>query len=631
MPYGYHGKILHLDLTKETFHIEESGADFYRKYLGGSALGLYYALKEIPPKANPLGPENALVLALSVLTGVPISGQSRMTAVAKSPQTGTIGDSQCGGFWPAEMKFAGYDAVIIKGKSPKPVYLWLHDGKSELRDAGHLWGKETGEVETTIRQELDDRRVEVLQCGPAGEKGVRFAGLINMCSRANGRTGMGAVMASKNLKAVAVRGKVRPDSADKSRVQELARWGVNNLEESAVIGLSLLGTAELVPFQNETGGLPTRNFNSGVFDDFMAISGQRMNETIVKQRTTCFGCAVRCKREVEVTEGPYPIDPRYGAPEYETVSSFGSYCCVNDLKAIAKANEICNRYGVDTISCGATIAWAMECFEAGILTEKDTNGIPLKFGNAAAMVKMTEMIAKREGFGDILAEGSARAAKVIGQGSEDFLITIKNKEIPAHMPQVKRSLALIYAVNPFGPDHMSSEHDESYEPELGFHERLAELGLNNPRLSQVLDEEKVRFAFRTQCFYSLMDSLNVCQFVFGPSWQLYGPNQLTELVKAVTGWDITLEELMTVGERRINMMRAFNAREGIHQEEDVIPKKLMTPLKGGPTDGVAITKDHFNKARETYYEMAGWDKATGTPSEKKLEDLGLGWISGVEE
>jgi len=631
MPYGYHGKILHLDLTKETFHIEESGADFYRKYLGGSALGLYYALKEIPPKANPLGPENALVLALSVLTGVPISGQSRMTAVAKSPQTGTIGDSQCGGFWPAEMKFAGYDAVIIKGKSPKPVYLWLHDGKSELRDAGHLWGKETGEVETTIRQELDDRRVEVLQCGPAGEKGVRFAGLINMCSRANGRTGMGAVMASKNLKAVAVRGKVRPDSADKSRVQELARWGVNNLEESAVIGLSLLGTAELVPFQNETGGLPTRNFNSGVFDDFMAISGQRMNETIVKQRTTCFGCAVRCKREVEVTEGPYPIDPRYGAPEYETVSSFGSYCCVNDLKAIAKANEICNRYGVDTISCGATIAWAMECFEAGILTEKDTNGIPLKFGNAAAMVKMTEMIAKREGFGDILAEGSARAAKVIGQGSEDFLITIKNKEIPAHMPQVKRSLALIYAVNPFGPDHMSSEHDESYEPELGFHERLAELGLNNPRLSQVLDEEKVRFAFRTQCFYSLMDSLNVCQFVFGPSWQLYGPNQLTELVKAVTGWDITLEELMTVGERRINMMRAFNAREGIHQEEDVIPKKLMTPLKGGPTDGVAITKDQFHKARETYYEMAGWDKATGTPSEKKLEDLGLGWISGVEE
>lgn len=626
MPYGYHGKILHVDLTNNILKVEKPADNFYRKYLGGSALGLYYALKKIPPNTDPLGPENTLVFALSVLTGVPISGQSRMTAVAKSPQTGTIGDSQCGGFWPAEMKFAGYDAVVIEGRALKPVYLWLHNGEAELRDAKHLWGKETGEVETAIRQELDDRRIEVLQCGPAGEKGVRYAALINMCSRANGRTGMGAVMASKNLKAVAVRGRARPETADKSKVQELARWGAGNLEESAVFGLSLLGTAELVPFQNETGGLPTKNFNSGVFDDFMAISGQRLNETIVKQRTTCYGCALRCKREVEVIEGPYPVDPRYGAPEYETVSTFGSYCCVNNLTAIAKANEICNRYGVDTISCGATIAWAMECFEAGIITEQDTSRIQLNFGNADAMVKMVEMIARREGFGDILADGSSRAAKVIGKGSEDFLITIKNKEIPAHMPQVKRSLALIYAVNPFGPDHMSSEHDESYEPEFGYLDRLSELGLKDPRSSQILDKEKVRFAYLTQCFYSLMDSLNVCHFVYGPGWQLYGPGQLVELVKAVTGWNITMDELMAVGERRINMMRAFNAREGIGQEEDIIPKKLLKPLKGGPTDGVAVTQDQFQKARETYYEMAGWDKAKGKPTRKKLKDLGLGWI-----
>jgi aldehyde:ferredoxin oxidoreductase len=627
MPYGYHGKILHVDLTNSSLKVERPEENFYRKYLGGSALGLYYALKKIPPKADPLGPENTLVLALSVLTGVPISGQSRMTAVAKSPQTGTIGDSQCGGFWPAEMKFAGYDAVVIEGKSPKPVYLWLHDGEAEVRDAEHLWGKETGEVETIIRQELENRRIEVLQCGPAGEKGVRYAALINMCCRANGRTGMGAVMASKNLKAVAVRGKVRPEIADRSKVQELAKWGVNNLEWSPVFGLSLLGTAEVIPFQNETGGFPTQNYNSGVFDDFLAISGQRMNETIVKQRTTCFGCALRCKREVEVTEGPFPVNPRYGAPEYETVSTFGSYCCINDLKAISKANEICNRYGVDTISCGATIAWAMECFEAGILTERDTGGIELNFGNAVAMVKMTEIIAKREGFGDILAEGSARAAEIIGKGSEDFLITIKNKEIPAHMPQVKRSLALIYAVNPFGPDHQSSEHDESYDPELGYLERLSELGLKDPRPSQTLDKEKVSFAYKTQCFYSLMDSINVCHFVYGPSWQLYGPNQLVELVKAVTGWKVTLDELMTVGERRINMMRVFNSREGIGHDADVIPKKLLTPLKGGPTEGVAINQDQFQKARESYYDMAGWDKTMGTASRKKLKELGLDWIS----
>jgi aldehyde:ferredoxin oxidoreductase len=343
MLYGYQGKILHVDLTNSSLKVERPEENFYRKYLGGSALGLYYALKKIPPKADPLGPENILVLALSVLTGVPILGQSRMTAVAKSPQTGTIGDSQCGGFWPAEMKFTGYDAEIIEGKSQKPVYLWLHDGETEVRDAEHLWGKETGEVETTIRQELNDHRIQVLQCGPAGEKGVRYAALINMCCRANGRIGMGAVMASKNLKAVAVRGKARPEIADKSKVQELAKWGVDNLEWSPVLGLSLLGTAEIIPFQNETGGFPTQNYNSGIFDDFLATSGQRMNETIVKQRTTCFGCALRCKREVEVTEGPHPVNPRYGAPEYETVATFGSYCCINDLKAIAKANEICKR------------------------------------------------------------------------------------------------------------------------------------------------------------------------------------------------------------------------------------------------------------------------------------------------
>lgn len=626
MPYGYHGKILRVDLTESTLEVENRGDDFYRKYLGGSALGLYYALKKIPPKADPLGPENILVLALSVLTGVPVSGQSRMTAVAKSPQTGTIGDSQCGGFWPAEMKFAGYDAVVIEGRASKPVYLWIHNGEAELREAGHLWGKETGEVETLIRQELNDQRIEVLQCGPAGEKGVRYAALINMCSRANGRTGMGAVMASKNLKAVAVRGKARPETSDKSKVQELAKWGVSHLDESAVIGLALLGTAEIVPYQNETGGLPTRNFNSGVFNDFMAISGQQMNETMVKQRTTCFGCALRCKREVEVKEGAFPVNPRYGAPEYETVSTFGSYCCVNNLKAIAKANEICNRFGVDTISCGATIAWAMECFEAGIITKQDTGGIELSFGNAAAMVKMTEMIAKREGFGDILAEGSSRAAKIIGKGSRDFLITIKNKELPAHMPQVKRSLGLIYAVNSFGPDHMSSEHDESYEPELGFLERLSELGLNNPRPAQLLDEEKVHFAFRTQCFYSLMDSLCVCHFVYGPGWQLYGPGQLVELVKAVTGWDITLDELMSVGERRINMMRAFNAREGIDQGEDILPKKLSIPLKGGPTDGAAVSGDQFQKAKKLYYELAGWDKARGIPTLGKMRELNLEWF-----
>lgn len=626
MPYGYNGKILHVDLTKGNLSVERPLEGFYRKYMGGSSLGLYYVLKNTPAKTDPFGPENNLVLALSVLTGVAISGQSRMTAVAKSPMTEAIGDSQCGGFWPAEMKFAGFDALVLKGQSKRPVYLRLHDGQAELREARHLWGKETGEVETIIREELNDRRIQVLQCGPAGEKRVRFAALINMCSRANGRTGMGAVMGSKNLKAVAVRGKARPAVADESAVRELAKWGSSRIEESDVAAISCLGTSEVIPYQNEMGGLPTKNYNSGVFEGFEAISGKRLNETIVKKRNTCYGCALRCKREVEVTEGPYLVHPRYGAPEYETISTFGSYCCINDLKAIAKANEICNRYGMDTISCGATIAWAMECFEAGIITSHDTGGIELCFGNAEGMVKMTEMIARREGFGDILAEGSDRAAEIIGKGSEDFLITVKKQEVPAHMPQVKRSLALIYAVNPFGPDHQSSEHDPSYDPEIGYLDRIAELELLNPRQSDSLDAEKVRFAFKTQCLYSVMDTLNLCQFVFGPSWQLYGPSQMVDLVRAVTDWDVSLSDLMKAGERRLNMLRAFNAREGIGKNEDVLPKKFFSPLKGGPTNGIALNQDQVQSALNTYYALAGWDVAKGIPTREKLEELGIGWI-----
>ncbi len=627
MAFGYQGKVLKIDLSEQRFSIEKPAKDFYRKYLGGSALGVYYLLREMPPKCDPFSPQNTLVLALSVLTGVPISGQSRMTAAAKSPLTETVGDSQCGGFWPAEMKFSGFDALVIKGKAPSPLYLYLHDGEVEFRDASSLWGKETGEVESRIRKELQDPKVEVLQCGPSGEKRVRFASLLNMCCRANGRTGMGAVMASKNLRAVAVRGRKYPSLADEKALRELSRWGIKNLDESAVLPISLLGTAEVIPYQNSTGGLPSENYNSGVFEAYEEICAEKLNAKLVKRRTTCFACALRCKREVEIKEGAYRVEPRFGAPEYETIATFGSYCLVSDLEAIAKANEICNRYGMDTITCGATIAWAMECFEKGIINLHDTGGIDLRFGNAEAMVRMTEMIARREGMGDLLAEGSYRASEIIGRGSEEFLITVKKKELPAHMPQVKRSLGLIYAVNAFGPDHQSSEHDESYHPESAYLERLAELGLTRPRMPWVLDEEKVRFAFRTQCLYSLFDTLNLCQFVFGPSWQLYGPSQVVELVRAVTGWDVTLEELLKAGERRLNLLRAFNFREGIGREKDYLPKKLFRPLRGGPTHGVALKEEELKRAVDVYYEMAGWEVQSGAPTREKLEELGLKWVA----
>ncbi len=635
MPHGYNKSVLHVDLTAGDLAIEEPDELFYRKYMGGSAMGLYYLLKEMPPDVDPMGPDNVLTLCLSVITGAPISGQSRLTASAKSPLTGCVGDAQSGGFFPAEMKFAGFDGIVVKGKAEKPVYLWIHDGQAELRDASHLWGRVTGDVEDLLKEELGDDKIQVLQTGPGGENGVRFAAIMSMSNRANGRTGMGAVMGSKNLKAVAVRGTRKPRIADKEALNRLARWGVDNLPQSDIAGLGKYGTAQTTGGQQTDGGLPTHNWASGVFDGWEALDGPTMYDTVLRGtaegkqdrqgRDTCYACTVRCKRVVEIAEGPYQVDPRYGGPEYETTSTLGSCCGISDLAAVSKANELCNKYGLDTISCGATIAWAMECFEEGLLTLEDTGGIELGFGNAEAMVKMTELIAKREGFGDILAEGSARAAARIGRDTERFLTTSKNQEAPAHMPQVKRSLALMYAVNPFGADHQSHEHDPAYEP---YPERMPELGLLDPQPDLALNAEVVRYALVTQHFYSATDSLNVCQFVYGPAWHLYSASQLVEVIRAVTGWETSLYELMKVGERRLNMLRAFNAREGIGREADTLPDRFFDrPLKDGPSDGYVLNREEWQQAVDTYYAMCGWDPETGYPTRATLESLSIGWVA----
>jgi len=639
MPKGYMGKILHVDLSFETITVEEPSPDFYRKHMGGSALNLYYLLQDMPANVDALAPDNILALSVGVTTGVPISGQSRMTATAKSPLTGAIGDSQCGGFWPAKLKFAGFDAIIIKGKAARPVYLWIDDGKAELREAAHLWGKITGEAEAAIRDELGDQKIEVLQIGPAGEKMVRFAGLINMCNLANGRTGMGAVMGSKNLKAVAVRGSAKPQVADKEALQELTKWGAKTFPKSNAAGLGKLGTSGTISAQQAFGGLPAYNFNSGVFSGWEAIDGETLYNTLLagsregkqnrKGRDTCYGCIVRCKRVAEFSQGPYSADPLYGGPEYESIAGLGSYCGIDDLAAICHANELCNKYGIDTISGGATIAWAMEAFEAGVLTPGDTGGLEIRFGDAALMVKLIQMIVDREGFGDILAEGSARAATKLGKGAE-FLITAKGQEAPAHMPQAKRGLALVYAVNPFGSDHESSDHDSTYEEDSykAFKDRYEILGLNKPLPAQSLDSDKVEFVHITQQYFAMLDSVNLCHFVWGVSWPLYGPEQAVAMVKAVTGWDITLQELLEVGERRINMMRAFNAREGISRDQDTLsPKFFNQPLKGGPTDGVKVDKEQFEAAVQEYYLRCGWDESRGIPTRETLKRLDLIWVA----
>ncbi len=619
MLYGYHGKILHVDLTRNHITVEQPDEAFYRKYIGGSAMGAYYVLKNTPPGADPLGPENTLAVMLGPATGVGIAGQSRVTVTAKSPLTGLIGDSQGGGFWPAQLKHAGFDGLVIYGKAEKPVYLWIHNGQAELKDAAHLWGKFTADVEDIIRHELQDNRIEILQCGPAGEKGVRYAALINYANRANGRTGMGAVMGAKKLKAIAVRGNQRPPIAHPDALKTLAKWGASHIETDAV--WAVLGTAGGTRGQSLVGGLPTNNWQSGTFANVEDIDGETMYSTILKERDTCYACAVRCKRVVEVTEGPMPVHPRYGGPEYETIAMFGSCCGVSDLTAISYANQLCNMYGIDTISCGGTIAWAMDCFEQELISIDDTGGIELRFGNAEALVQTVELIGKREGFGNILAEGSAAAAQQLGVG-QDLVVAVKKQELPAHMPQVKRSLGLIYAVNPFGADHMSSDHDSNYE---AFNPRLSEFGFYEPQPGTALNPEKVRFAYHTQLIYSFMDTASLCSFVWGPSWQLYNARQLEDMIQAVTGWPMSLWEMMKVGERRLNLLRAFNAREGVGREADTIPAKLTKALQGGKSNGLFVTVEEIEAAKDLYYQMAGWDQ-NGYPSRGKLAELGLDWL-----
>lgn len=625
---GYNGKILIVDLTNKHIVTDEQSEEFYRKYMGGSALGAYYCLKNIPKGADPLGPENVLVLAPSVITGAPFPCLSRFTATAKSPLSETIGDAQGGGWWPAELKWAGFDAVVIRGKAEIPVYLWIKDGAVEIKEAGHIWGRSIGEAEDIIRKDLKDDKIRVCGIGQGGENLVKYACIINERKHAAGRTGMGAVMGSKNLKAIAVRGKKENFSCyDLNRLNELSKKTQKYLSENPfMIGLKEQGTNFGWNSQQEVGGLPTRNFKSGVFDGYAELSPEVMHKTIFVKSGTCYGCPVACKRVVKAEE-PYKVDPSYGGPEYETMASLGSYLCVDDLVTVAKANELCNKYTLDTISTGAAIAFAMECFENGIISLEDTGGLELKFGNAEVVVPLIEKIAFREGIGDLLADGPREAAKRLGHGAEKLSMDVKGNPIPAHMPQLKKGLALIYAVNPFGADHVSSDHDPVCAPEALdlYMNRMKTLGLSKPIEITSLNVDKARMIFYTQQYFSLLDTLTVCVLGFGSAF-MFHLDELVEVVRAVTGWNVSGWELMKAGERRTNMLRAFNEREGFTAKDDTLPERLFEPMEEGPTKGFCVDREAWEEAKKMYYKMAGWCINTGNPTEGKLMELGLEWI-----
>ncbi|MEM2875976.1 MAG: aldehyde ferredoxin oxidoreductase family protein, partial [Candidatus Bathyarchaeia archaeon] len=561
MPFGFNGRFLRVDLSSNKVDVERHDEGFYRRYFGGRCVIAYYLLRELKPMVDPLSPENLLIFAPGIVTGAPIAGSGRSSVGAKSPLTGAYGEAEAGGFFGAELKHAGFDGIIIKGRAEHPVYLWIQDCEAEIRDARHLWGLDTGDSQEAIRKELGDNMIRTALIGRAGENLVRFACVIHDLRDAAGRTGMGAVMGSKNLKAVAVRGHGKIEVSNPEKLRGLSKWLLENLEAKTG-SLHKFGTGAMMTAHVLSGNLPTRNFRDGGFTNPEAISAQTIANTVRVSMEGCFACPVRCKKVVKMDE-PWKVDPKYGGPEYETLAALGSNCGIDDLKAICKANELCQRYSLDTISTGVTIAFAMECFENGLITEKDTEGLDLSFGNAEAMVKMVEMIANREGIGNILAEGVKRAAEKIGGGAEKFALHVKGEEVPMHEPRLKRGLALGYSVFPTGADHNNNLHDVDTRA-------FPALGIFEPVALEDLGPRKVRLFVYYTNWRVVSNSLVMCNFL---PW-VTDVDQLTEIVRAVTGWNTSAFEVYKLGERSMNMVRAFNVREGFTPKDDWLPTRF---------------------------------------------------------
>lgn len=621
--------IIDIDLTSGEIKKRILPEEIYRQYPGGSALGVYLIMQEMDPLVDPLSPEAMMVWSVSPLTGFAFSGNSRMNIAAKSPLTGGMGDSQCGGFIPAALKSNGYDAIIFRGKAKDPVYLHINGDNLELRSAKGIWGKTTELAEEAIHTDLGTDKVEISQIGPAGENQVLFASIMHMCSRANGRNGLGAVMGSKNLKAVAVAKAAPRQPVDEENFKNLAKAAKPRLEEDCPVlnAIATHGTNADLSFFNSEGFHPYKNWQYTYQEQEHAdkITGETLSNTYLTGRNTCYACSVRCKRKVTIESRN--VSEKFGGPEYETAATFGSYCGVDSLEDVCVANQLCNQYGLDTISCGATIAFTMECFEKGVLTSKDTDGIEFKFGDGSVYEKIIPQIALREGFGRIMSEGSGRMSEIYKV--PDFFMGVKKQEFPAHMPQQKPSLGIVYATNPYGADHQSCEHDGALSAPWDSldRQRLAELGIffsyEDP--SCVVDENKALFAWVGQQYVSVLDSVCLCQFPFAPSWGVYGPADVVHFFKYALGLEMSLYELIQVGARRINMMRWFNSYCGFTSAEDILPKRVFKEVPTGPQKGRQLPESDFYDAVKAYYRFAGWDEE-GRPTPKTMKLCGLDWV-----
>lgn len=617
-----------MDLTAGTTAAEHRDAEFYRAYLGGRALGLYYLLTETPPGIDACDARNLLIFAPSVVTGSPFPGNARFSVVTKSPQTGGMGEAEAGGPFGPELKWAGWDAIVVTGAAERPVYLWIRDDRVELRPAGHLWGLDTIDAHDAVIAEAGDAKARAVTIGPAGENLVRYALIAAGHHDVAGRTGVGAVMGSKKLKAIVVRGTGKVPVADPKRLAEASRYfAVSYKDDPTDRFLWQWGTMGGPKLYGDMGALTTNNFQFGVLEDMERISAEHIQEAGYYQgRTSCWACPVACRKETEVREGRFRTRGKVHGPEYETLGSVASNCGINDPEAAIRAAELCDRLGVDSISAGVAIAWAMECADRGVLP-REVDGVRLEFGNGETVCRLLEMIAYRRGLGDLLAEGVKRAAARTGQGSEAWAVHGKGQELAAQDPRgFKMGAALGYAVGPTGGDHIQMEHDFQFETAASkFFRDVQPLGVLRPLDAMDLGPEKVHLFTINQKIWSLYNCLDICIFDAAPG-HTFTFRHVRDIVEAVTGWETSEAELLKAGERALTMARMFNLREGLSAKDDWVPKRLLEPLRNGPAEGNRVDPDELRRAIRDYYILMGWTADTGIPYPVTLASLGLSWL-----
>ncbi len=607
---GYMGKILRVNLTERKATEEVLDPKLARDYIGGTGLGNRIIYKEVPPDTDPLSPESKIVFATGPVTGTNYPSGSRFQVCFKSPLTGILCDSSSGGYWGADLKRAGYDALIIEGAAASPAYLWIHNGKVEFRSANHLWGLDAMNVQDKIQREIGDERIRVAGIGPAGEKKVLLSCIINDEGRAPGRGGNGAILGAKKLKAIAVRGNLNIPLHDLETYNALCkRIAKDNATSPAVANMREYGTAQVLDNFWSIGDVPVKNWQVGLWEQGCKnLGGKKMKDTILVPHTACYRCTIGCSRWVKIEQGPYKMDGP--GPEYETLGAFGTMCLIDNLNAVSYANDLCNRYGIDTISTGVAIAFGIEAFEKGFIKKEDTGGVVPKWGDEQAMIALVHQIGRREKLGELLGQGVRKAAEILGGDAWKFAVHVKGMESPMHDPRTFFSMGLSYAVGPRGACHLHG-HSPLYE---GSPDPLPEWGLKGTHpLFESAGKGKV--AKLAQDYTAIVNSMVSCYFLTF----ILKPSDLAAVLTAATGTKYTAQNLLKTGERIMALHRAYNNLCGITRKDDVLaPRQLEATREGGNAGKVP----DMELMLKEFYKESGWTP-TGKPSRQTLESLGL--------